>query len=82
MTYDTLILLQSSAKLFFSACLLGGLAYMVAGLFNPNWLGLTRRRWAILRSLCVVLFGFIVMVGTIISTRTLIRTDRIALPTT
>jgi hypothetical protein len=68
MTYDTLILLQSGAKLFFSACLLGGLVYMVAGLFNPKWLGLTRRRWAVLRSLGVVLIGFIVMVGTIIYT--------------
>ena len=68
MTYDTLILLQDAAKLFFSICVIGGLIYLAAGLFRPSWLGLSRRRWAVMRALGVWLLGFVVVAATLVYT--------------
>ncbi len=68
MTYDTLVLLQDAAKLFFSVAVIGGLIYLVAGLARPSWLGLTRRRWAVLHALGVWLLGFVVVAGTLVYT--------------
>lgn len=68
MTYDTLVLLQDVAKLFFTVCVIGGLIYLAAGLAKPSWLGLTRRRLAVLRALGFWLLGFVVVAGTLVYT--------------
>lgn len=65
MTYDNLVTLQLTAVSFFWLCAFGGLIYLLIGLIKPKWLGLTKRRWVILRILGLWSVAIIVVVITL-----------------
>ncbi len=65
MSYDDLILLQTSAQMVFAVCLFGGIAFFLTGLIRPRWVGFSKRLWVILSTFGIWLFGVMIYGGAI-----------------
>ncbi len=68
MSYDQLILLQNTAKVFFWLCIAAGSISFILGMYKPTWAGVSKRRWVVLRSIGILALGFVVVAGTIFYT--------------
>lgn len=65
MSYKNLVLLQDAAQFAFALSLLIGAIVLVVGLFRPKWLGMTKRRRAVLAALCTWFVGAALYAGAI-----------------
>lgn len=65
MSYQNLVLLQSYAQLVFTVCLFGGIAFLLAGLIRPRWVGFAKRRWVVLSTVGIWFLGSAIYGGAI-----------------
>lgn len=65
MSYENLTRLQEAAQMVFAICLFGGVLFFLLGLIKPNWVGFAKRRWVVLTTLAVWLFGAVTYGGAI-----------------
>lgn len=65
MSYENLTRLQEGAQIIFALCLFGGLAFLLLGLIRPAWVRFNKRRYVVLSTIGIWLFGTITYGGAI-----------------
>jgi hypothetical protein len=65
MSYENLMRLQDAAELISVVCVFGGLAFLLAGLMRPGWVGFSKRLWVVPGALGIWLLGVVVYGGAV-----------------
>ncbi len=68
MNYDQLILLQNVSWTVFGVCIVAAFFYVVAGLWQPRWVGRGKRLWVLLAGFALTFISLAQLVATLIFT--------------